>query len=75
MWFGETLDSDILTEVEKELEICDLCLVVRDNSKVTMALEYVTKIMEYVHKLCRSINLCSRLKLRNSVSEKRVAYT
>lgn len=28
VWFGETLDSDILTEVEKELEICDLCLVV-----------------------------------------------
>jgi len=28
VWFGETLDPDILTEVEKELEICDLCLVV-----------------------------------------------
>lgn len=30
VWFGETLDPDILTEVEKELEICDLCLVVSD---------------------------------------------
>lgn len=28
MFFGETLDSHILTKVEKELEICDLCLVV-----------------------------------------------
>uniref|UniRef100_A0A671MWR4 Sirtuin 5 n=1 Tax=Sinocyclocheilus anshuiensis TaxID=1608454 RepID=A0A671MWR4_9TELE len=27
VWFGETLDSDILTAVEQELEICDLCLV------------------------------------------------
>lgn len=30
VWFGETLDPDVLTEVEKELEICDLCLVVSD---------------------------------------------
>lgn len=28
VWFGETLDPNILTAVEKELEICDLCLVV-----------------------------------------------
>ncbi|CAJ0939838.1 unnamed protein product [Ranitomeya imitator] len=28
VWFGETLDSNLLGEVEKELEICDLCLVV-----------------------------------------------
>ncbi len=28
IWFGETLDSQILTKVEKELETCDLCLVV-----------------------------------------------
>lgn len=28
VWFGETLDSDILTSVEQELEKCDLCLVV-----------------------------------------------
>lgn len=32
VWFGETLDPDILTEVEKELEICDLCLVVSATS-------------------------------------------
>lgn len=31
VWFGETLDPDILTEVEKELDICDLCLVVSDT--------------------------------------------
>lgn len=29
VWFGETLDPDVLTEVEKELDLCDLCLVVR----------------------------------------------
>lgn len=28
VFFGETLDSHLLTKVEKELEICDLCLVV-----------------------------------------------
>lgn len=28
VFFGETLDSHILTKVEKEMEICDLCLVV-----------------------------------------------
>ncbi|TRY65022.1 hypothetical protein DNTS_033522, partial [Danionella cerebrum] len=28
IWFGETLDSQILTRVEKELDACDLCLVV-----------------------------------------------
>lgn len=28
VWFGETLDSDILTRAEKVLDRCDLCLVV-----------------------------------------------
>lgn len=28
VFFGETLDSHILTKVEKEIETCDLCLVV-----------------------------------------------
>lgn len=28
VFFGETLDADILTKVEKEMEACDLCLVV-----------------------------------------------
>ncbi|XP_056336716.1 NAD-dependent protein deacylase sirtuin-5, mitochondrial isoform X1 [Danio aesculapii] len=34
VWFGETLDSDILTDVERELEKCDLCLVVGTSSIV-----------------------------------------
>eukprot|EP00062_Callorhinchus_milii_P026269 gi/632988188/ref/XP_007882970.1/ PREDICTED: NAD-dependent protein deacylase sirtuin-5, mitochondrial [Callorhinchus milii] len=34
VWFGETLDSDILTEVNNELDICDLCLVVGTSSVV-----------------------------------------
>lgn len=28
VFFGETLDSHVLTKVEKEMEVCDLCLVV-----------------------------------------------
>lgn len=28
VWFGEALDPGVLTAVEKELDICDLCLVV-----------------------------------------------
>ena len=28
VFFGETMDSHILTKVENEMEICDLCLVV-----------------------------------------------
>lgn len=28
VWFGESLDPDILTRVDQELEKCDLCLVV-----------------------------------------------
>ena len=28
VWFGESLDSDILQRVEEELDSCDLCLVV-----------------------------------------------
>ncbi|XP_077472024.1 NAD-dependent protein deacylase sirtuin-5, mitochondrial-like isoform X2 [Stigmatopora argus] len=34
VFFGETLDSHLLTKVEKELEICDLCLVVGTSSIV-----------------------------------------
>ncbi|XP_026053016.1 NAD-dependent protein deacylase sirtuin-5, mitochondrial [Carassius auratus] len=34
IWFGETLDSQVLTKVEKELETCDLCLVVGTSSVV-----------------------------------------
>lgn len=28
VWFGENLDSAILEEVDRELALCDLCLVV-----------------------------------------------
>nr|XP_057922242.1 NAD-dependent protein deacylase sirtuin-5, mitochondrial-like isoform X1 [Doryrhamphus excisus]XP_057922243.1 NAD-dependent protein deacylase sirtuin-5, mitochondrial-like isoform X1 [Doryrhamphus excisus] len=34
VFFGETLNSHILTKVEKELEVCDLCLVVGTSSIV-----------------------------------------
>uniref|UniRef100_K7FS20 NAD-dependent protein deacylase sirtuin-5, mitochondrial n=1 Tax=Pelodiscus sinensis TaxID=13735 RepID=K7FS20_PELSI len=44
VWFGETLDSDILTEVEKELEICDLCLVVGTSSVVYPAAMFAPQV-------------------------------
>ncbi|KAJ6664479.1 hypothetical protein lerEdw1_007136 [Lerista edwardsae] len=44
VWFGETLDSDILTEVEKELEICDLCLVVGTSSIVYPAAMFAPQV-------------------------------
>lgn len=34
VWFGETLDSHVLTKVEKALDLCDLCLVVGTSSVV-----------------------------------------
>lgn len=34
IWFGETLDSNILSQVEEELNQCDLCLVVGTSSIV-----------------------------------------
>lgn len=34
VFFGETMDSHILTKVEKEMEVCDLCLVVGTSSIV-----------------------------------------
>ncbi|XP_009271994.2 PREDICTED: NAD-dependent protein deacylase sirtuin-5, mitochondrial [Aptenodytes forsteri] len=44
VWFGETLDPDILTEVEKELEICDLCLVVGTSSVVYPAAMFAPQV-------------------------------
>ncbi|XP_077209178.1 NAD-dependent protein deacylase sirtuin-5, mitochondrial isoform X2 [Paroedura picta] len=44
VWFGETLDSDILTAVEKELEICDLCVVVGTSSIVYPAAMFAPQV-------------------------------
>ncbi|XP_048364396.1 NAD-dependent protein deacylase sirtuin-5, mitochondrial isoform X2 [Sphaerodactylus townsendi] len=44
VWFGETLDSDILTAVEKELETCDLCLVVGTSSIVYPAAMFAPQV-------------------------------
>ncbi|KAJ8367416.1 hypothetical protein AAFF_G00317960 [Aldrovandia affinis] len=44
VWFGETLDSDILTQVEQELEICDLCLVVGTSSIVYPAAMFAPQV-------------------------------
>ncbi|XP_041040336.1 NAD-dependent protein deacylase sirtuin-5, mitochondrial [Carcharodon carcharias] len=44
VWFGETLDSDILMEVNKELEICDLCLIVGTSSIVYPAALFAPQV-------------------------------
>lgn len=36
VFFGETLDSHILTKVEKEMEVCDLCLVVGSRMHIML---------------------------------------
>nr|XP_020451496.1 NAD-dependent protein deacylase sirtuin-5, mitochondrial-like isoform X2 [Monopterus albus] len=44
VFFGETLDSHILTKVEKEMEICDLCMVVGTSSIVYPAAMFGPRI-------------------------------
>ncbi|XP_062308501.1 NAD-dependent protein deacylase sirtuin-5, mitochondrial-like [Osmerus eperlanus] len=44
VWFGETLDSDILTQVEEELERCELCLVVGTSSIVYPAAMFAPQV-------------------------------
>ncbi|XP_071774512.2 NAD-dependent protein deacylase sirtuin-5, mitochondrial [Centroberyx gerrardi] len=44
VWFGETLDSDILTHVEQELDNCDLCLVVGTSSIVYPAAMFAPQV-------------------------------
>ncbi|XP_040209676.1 NAD-dependent protein deacylase sirtuin-5, mitochondrial [Rana temporaria] len=44
VWFGETLDSTLLAEVEKELETCDLCLVVGTSSVVYPAAMFAPQV-------------------------------
>ncbi|KAM4628924.1 NAD-dependent protein deacylase sirtuin-5, mitochondrial isoform 1-T3 [Polymixia lowei] len=44
VWFGETLDSDILTCVEEELDTCDLCLVVGTSSIVYPAAMFAPQV-------------------------------
>uniref|UniRef100_A0A665WVF2 NAD-dependent protein deacylase sirtuin-5, mitochondrial n=3 Tax=Echeneis naucrates TaxID=173247 RepID=A0A665WVF2_ECHNA len=44
VWFGETLDSDILIRVEKVLDSCDLCLVVGTSSVVYPAAMFAQQV-------------------------------
>uniref|UniRef100_A0A3B1IP06 NAD-dependent protein deacylase sirtuin-5, mitochondrial n=1 Tax=Astyanax mexicanus TaxID=7994 RepID=A0A3B1IP06_ASTMX len=44
VWFGEALDSDILSSVEEELEKCDLCLVVGTSSIVYPAAMFAPQV-------------------------------
>lgn len=42
VWFGESLDPDVLSRVDQELDRCDLCLVVSVGRK-SFGKEYVVK--------------------------------
>lgn len=44
VWFGETLDSNILTSAEKVLDSCDLCLVVGTSSVVYPAAMFAPQV-------------------------------
>ncbi|XP_058869991.1 NAD-dependent protein deacylase sirtuin-5, mitochondrial isoform X3 [Acipenser ruthenus] len=44
VWFGETLDSNVLTQVEEQLEMCDLCLVVGTSSIVYPAAMFAPQV-------------------------------
>ncbi|XP_034035273.1 NAD-dependent protein deacylase sirtuin-5, mitochondrial [Thalassophryne amazonica] len=44
VWFGETLDSDILTQAERVLDSCDLCLVVGTSSVVYPAAMFAPQV-------------------------------
>ncbi|NP_001187449.1 NAD-dependent protein deacylase sirtuin-5, mitochondrial isoform X1 [Ictalurus punctatus] len=44
VWFGESLDPDILTRVDLELERCDLCLVVGTSSIVYPAAMFAPQV-------------------------------
>lgn len=44
VWFGESLDAEILAKVEEELEKCDLCLVVGTSSIVYPAAMFAPQV-------------------------------
>lgn len=44
VWFGETLDSGILTQAERVLDNCDLCLVVGTSSVVYPAAMFAPQV-------------------------------
>uniref|UniRef100_A0AAF7AGZ0 NAD-dependent protein deacylase sirtuin-5, mitochondrial n=1 Tax=Bos taurus TaxID=9913 RepID=A0AAF7AGZ0_BOVIN len=44
VWFGENLDPAILEEVDKELALCDLCLVVGTSSVVYPAAMFAPQV-------------------------------
>ncbi|NXA39035.1 SIR5 deacylase, partial [Eudromia elegans] len=44
VWFGEALDTEVLAEVEKELDMCDLCVVVGTSSVVYPAAMFAPQV-------------------------------
>ncbi|ELW71724.1 NAD-dependent deacetylase sirtuin-5 [Tupaia chinensis] len=44
VWFGENLDPDVLEEVDRELALCDLCLVVGTSSVVYPAAMFAPQV-------------------------------
>ena len=50
VWFGETLDDEVLDASFKELDSCDLCLVVGTSSIVYPAAMFAPQVTELVDK-------------------------
>lgn len=46
VWFGETLDSDVLTRAEAVLDACDLCLIVGTSSVVYPAAMFAPQVAQ-----------------------------
>ena len=47
VWFGESLDSDVLDAAGKHLEKCDLCLVVGTSSIVYPAAMFAPQVYTF----------------------------
>ena len=44
VWFGESLDHEVLEDADRELELCDLCLVVGTSSVVYPAAMFAPQV-------------------------------
>ena len=55
IWFGENLDSDVLSKAGMELDQCDLCLVIGTSSVVYPAAMFAPEV-------CLSLEICKLIK-------------
>ena len=44
IWFGENLDSDVMSRAHDELEKCDICLVIGTSSVVYPAAMFAPQV-------------------------------